>query len=70
MVFKHCLNAVLYMLRLLELSYFQEPHQESVRKDEFFLTDDKSDIQVFLIIIEFHNLSFAEFLVDYGTSSL
>ncbi len=23
MVFRHCLNAVLYMLRLLELSYFR-----------------------------------------------
>lgn len=67
-VLKYCKGSTQTFQRML--SYLQKSHQEGVRKDEFLFSDDKSDIQIFLITVEFHNLSLSEFLVDYGTSRL
>jgi hypothetical protein len=65
-VLKYCKGSTFQRM----LSYLQKSHQEGVRKDKFLFSDDKSDIQIFLIIVEFHNFSLAEFLVGYGTSRL
>lgn len=44
-------------------SHLQEPHHKCIGEDEFLLAESEFDVYVSLVVVDFNDCSFAEFLM-------
>lgn len=47
----------------------QKPHQKRIREDEFLLAESEFDVDVFVVVVEFHHSAFAELLMGNDTAN-